>query len=300
MQREIIKVNGAQVAYYLWTPPTTPVGAVQLAHGMAEHLTRYDELARFLNQQGYIVFGADHRGHGHTPTPVKRGYFGDGTTWEHIVSDLKAVQEYTQQSYPALPYFLIGHSMGSMLTRSFLVNYAHTVQGAAIIGTGLWPGLHGELGLQLAKLFSYRRATSLGRLLSALSFAGFNRNFAEKTEFAWLSRDSTQVAKYQADPLCGFLPTNAFFRELFRGLKQISTQDFGKINADIPLFIASGSLDPVGGAKVVAQVAAKYRECGVSRVIEYSYVDARHEIFNELNRKEVFNDLGNWLQDCLS
>lgn len=313
-----IKTAKTELAHYIWdpfgaelsntaipasisaaTPVPTPQGIVQLSHGMAEHLGRYDTLTKYLNSLGYIVHGADHRGHGKSLEPGQaRGDFGHDATWTDLVEDLHFVRESFAAKYPNLPYYILGHSMGSFVLRAYLKEYGTGLSGAIIVGTGIWPGAIGEIGLGLATTLTKTSPLAPAKLLNTLAFAGYNNSFEKRTKFDWLSRDKQVVDAYIADPLCGFLPPNRFFRELFKLLKTANTPESFQLPADIPLFIISGSADPVGGTKAATKIASRYREAGVSKVEHRSYEGGRHEILNELNYLEVFSDLGKWLQKC--
>lgn len=271
-------------------------GIVQISHGMVEHLGRYEPLAKYLNSQGFVVVGADHRGHGHSVNRAHPlGDFGENAKWQDIVNDLADVHHETRARYgDELPYFFIGHSMGSFLLRDYLTQHSPEITGAAIIGTGGWPGFIGECGLAIARIFAYFAPRKSGKLLNLLTFGSYNKNFSGRTKFDWLSRDEAQVDKYLADPLCGIIPTNSFFCELLSGVKKVNCDKAFQLPQPIPLYFAAGELDPVGGEKFVPTIARKYRMAGMP-VETKIYPKARHEIFNEINREEVFSDLSNWL-----
>ncbi|MDY5584591.1 MAG: alpha/beta hydrolase [Arcanobacterium sp.] len=312
MKIQRIKTGDTELAHYIWNPFTaedlsstapnqikTPKGIVQLSHGMAEHLSRYQKLAEYLNSLGFIVHGADHRGHGKSLEPGQaRGDFGHNATWNDVVEDLHQVRQSFTNSYPELPYYILGHSMGSFILRNYLAKYGSGLSGAIIVGTGTWPGIIGESGLVLATILSKISPLSPAKFLNTLAFSGYNKGFEKRTNFDWLSRDQKIVDAYIADPLCGFLPPNRFFREIFDLLKTANAPETFKLPTDIPLFIISGSLDPVGGETAVQKIAEQYRNAGVSAVEHRSYASGRHEILNELNYLEVFSDIGNWLQKC--
>ncbi|MDO4685290.1 MAG: alpha/beta hydrolase [Corynebacterium sp.] len=282
------------ICAYQW-PVDTPRGVVRIAHGMVEHARRYDELAQFLNSRGYAVVAHDHRGHGGT-TGVPRGYFADNQGWDAVISDLHEVGVKTSEQYPDIPQFLVGHSMGSFLTRDYIYRYGSELQGAAIIGTGTWAGLVGQVGLNLAHLLSVKSPKEPGKLLTSLVFSGFNKGFEGRTDFDWLTRDQEIVDTYLADPDCGFTATNSFFEDFLGAVKQC--EKYFDLPVALPLYIASGELDPVGGIDAVNEVSAAYRRRGLD-VVTHVYPDARHEIFNETNRDEVFRHLAQWLDSRL-
>ncbi|WP_124054251.1 alpha/beta fold hydrolase [Arcanobacterium ihumii] len=290
-----LQSNGATLGFYHW-PVSDARAVVQISHGMAEHLQRYDSLAKHLNSLGIAVVGADHRGHGQSHVVSEPlGYFGDNATWATIVDDLHAVRHHAESLYPELPYFFVGHSMGSLLLRAYLKKYSKGLAGAAIIGTGLWPSVIGEGGLALAKVLTRVAPLKEGKLLSSLSFGSYNKKFGNRTKFEWLSRNSQEVDAYVADPLCGYNPPNAFFVEILGGLKSVNTDDNYELRTAVPLFIASGEVDPFGGATAVHKIARNYAVHGQRDIETHVYPQARHEIFNEINHEEVFSDLGEWL-----
>ncbi|MBS6275599.1 MAG: alpha/beta hydrolase [Actinomycetaceae bacterium] len=293
---KMLDINGTQLAYYEWEVPNCR-GVVQISHGMAEYLERYQGLAAFLNEQGFTVVGADHRGHGHScPTGEPIGYFGDGVSWNDIVGDLHAVRLYTQKKYVDKPYFFVGHSMGSLLLRDYLSTFANGLAGAAIIGTADWPKLLGGAGMVLANIICAFRPRATAGLLYNLSIGPYNKGFPQRTGGEWLTRDEAVVDAYIADPLSGYISTNGLFRELMRGTKRVSQPARFQLPVHLPLYIASGEVDPVGGAAVVKKVAAAYKQAGQTDQEVHIYPQARHEIFQEINRAEVFADLGAWLQ----
>ncbi|MCI7550831.1 MAG: alpha/beta hydrolase [Actinomycetaceae bacterium] len=288
------------LAYYEWRPKEHPGGVhgvVQLAHGMVEHLGRYADFAQYLAEQGYVVVGADHRGHGKSASAdAPLGYFGDDIAWEVVAHDLDVVRRYAQSRFPGLPYVMFGHSMGSFLLRIYLSRKATGLAGAAIIGSGQWPGLLGVLGLGLARTLSTCNPTGTGTVLDKLAFGPYNKPFEGRTSFDWLSRDLGNVDRYIADPLSGFVPSNAFYAELFHGLRMANQPEAFLINPEIPLYIASGEVDPVGGASAVDAIASQYREAGMTDIETHVYPNDRHEIFNETDKDAVWADFATWLK----
>ena len=306
-RQSFVPIKGAHptsLAYYEWLPPApsngsalTPArGIVQLVHGMVEHLGRYDAFAHYLTEHRWIVVGADHRGHGlsaNENTPL--GYFGDGVAWETVAEDIHHVRAFAQRRYPGLPHVVLGHSMGSMLVREYLKMHSEGLAGAVIIGTATWPKI-GDVGLALARTLSKAAPARPGKLLNALAFGPYEKPFEHRTYFDWLNRDQAAVDKYVADPLSGYVASNAFFRELLRGIKRINSRAAFEILPELALYIASGEVDPVGGAAAVTQVARRYLTAGSTNVTEHIYPQARHEILNEINKAEVWADLLSWLE----
>ncbi|WJZ02142.1 alpha/beta hydrolase [Corynebacterium freiburgense] len=294
METTHIPSGDVQLCVYTW-PVDSPRGVVRIAHGMVEHGRRYNALAEYLNEHGYAVVAHDHRGHGNTKG-VPRGYFADEHGWDAVIADIQTVGRYAAERFPEKPQFLVGHSMGSFLTRDYIFRYGDELRGAAIIGTGTWAGLVGQIGLNLANLLSMKSPKEPGKLLTSLVFAGFNKGFEQRTDFDWLSRDHAEVDAYMADPDCGFAATNRFFADFLGAVKQC--EQYFDLPVVLPVYIASGELDPVGGINAVNDVAAAYRRRGLD-VVTHVYPGARHEIFNETNKEEVYQHLVQWLDSRL-
>ena len=208
-----------------WLPEKEPyVGVVQLVHGIAEHIGRYDAFARFLNSHGYVVVGNDHLGHGLSVASEQfRGFFAERDGWTHVSNDIRTLQIMTARQFKGLPYFLFGHSMGSFLTRTYLIRFPGTVDGAVICGTGqMRPAViaSGRMAGEMEK----RRLGAKGKskLLARLSFGSYNNQFKPvRTEYDWLSINRDNVDAYMADPLCGFDTTVGLFLDLMDGLTLI-------------------------------------------------------------------------------
>jgi alpha-beta hydrolase superfamily lysophospholipase len=293
--------KGINLQLYKWSPKgnVKKIGVVQIAHGMAEWAGRYDNFAERLVDAGYIVYANDHRGHGKTAKNVDDiGFLGkDG--FNGMVRDLKVVQGLIQDENPDLPLFLFGHSMGSFLAQSFASQYGDTLKGIILSGSNGKLGNILHLGIIIAKLQVFlfgEKAKS--RLLNKTTFGFYNKPFKPcRTPFDWLSRDTAEVDKYMDDIYCGGIFTSSFFYDFFKGLKTL--YDDSKINLipkNLPVYILSGSMDPVGEfGKGVTRLAQLYRRHGLTDVTLKLYKDARHEILNEINKDEVINDILQWL-----
>ena len=294
--------DGVQIFTCRWLPePDTPVKAVvQIVHGMAEHAGRYARFARALCAAGYAVYANDHRGHGRTAgDPSRMGYFADQDGWFKVAADLRQLSDLIRARHPDAPLFMLGHSMGSFLVRTAIIQDAEGIAGALLSGTGADPGLPGKAGLVLARIIGSlkgRRTPSL--LLNRMSFGGFNKPFAPaRTEFDWLSRDGAEVDKYIDDPYCGVVFSAGFFADLLTGLAWIHRpQNIARIPKHLPIYLFSGSMDPVGdNTRGVRRVVEAYRQAGIRDVTVRFYEDGRHEMLNETNRAEVFGDAIAWL-----
>lgn len=286
-----------------WLPEgREPIGVLQIAHGVAEHISRYDGFARFLNGQGIAVVGHDHLGHGGSiapgGTPV---YFGAGNTWNTVVDDLYTLHLRIREEFPGKPLFLMGHSMGSFLARTYLIRYPGTVRAAIIMGTGWQPEMMIRGGLAVAKLFAARGGEdSTSDFVNNLAFGAYNKAFApNRTPVDWLSADTDNVDRYIADPLCGQPATVGLFRQMLTGIRfNQRTENLRKMDKDMPVLIISGEKDPVGDMmKGVIRTRDAFRAVGMKDVTLLSYAGLRHEILNEKAQQQtVYNDIWGWLK----
>lgn len=280
-----------------WIPDGEIRGVVQMVHGMAEHIERYDEVAEYLAEQGFLVAGHNHLGHGEgTPLP---GNFGDRNGWQALIDDVHTLRTLVRQEYPDKPYFLLGHSMGSFVVRCYLMEHSEGLAGAILSGTGFFDSGTVSAGLALSNLICLLGGKKKeSPLINQVGFSSSNKPFApNRTDFDWLSRDEKEVDKYVADPWCGFLFTAGGYRDMFRGLKRMSSPaDLKAMRMDLPVLFISGEKDPVGSMGTgVKKVAESFRAAGMREVDVRLYPDARHELFHELNRQEVYADLAAWL-----
>lgn len=294
--------DGVDVFVNRWLPAddATPRAIVQIAHGMAEHSDRYARLAERLVAEGYVVYANDHRGHGRTASDERdRGYFADRDGFNCAVRDLHVVTQRARDDFPGLPVYLLGHSMGSFLSRAYAARWGSELAGLVLIGTAGDPGLLGRIGRLVARAEARLRGRRhRSTLLTKLTFGAYNKQFKPaRTEFDWLSRDEAEVDAYVADPRCGEVFTSAFYVDLLGGLRAINSDEVVAATPnELPIYLTAGQRDPVGdnGAGVGA-VAAQYRRLGSTDVTLQLWPEARHEILNETNRDEVIDQLVHWL-----
>mgnify|MGYP001098355582 FL=1 len=277
-----------------------PKLALHINHGMAEYVERYDEFARFLCENNIVVFAQDHRGHGYTQTDGRLGFFDKSDGWEIVVRDIKSVHEVIKEEYPDIPYIMLGHSMGSFLSRTFAIKYPNDIDGLILSGSGYHPGSKAIMGKLLANIQRVLfKPHSSSALLNYLTFGSYNKTYEnKKTKFDFLSRDEEVVKKYLEDPLCGFVCSNSFFSDLIYGLDFIHNENnLQKINKETPIYIFSGDADPVGDyGKGIEKVYEMYKNLGVSDINLKLYTEGRHEMLNEINKKEVYNDVLEWIK----
>ena len=289
------------IHYHQWLPDAPPKGAVQLAHGLAEHAARYERFAGELTKAGYAVYANDHRGHGQSAgSPDKVGYFETTPFWNAALEDMQQLTTIIQKEHTNVPIFLMGHSMGSLLTRAYISRWGSQLKGAIICATGGDPGMLGKIGGIVAKLTSIINGkTERSDFLNKLSFGKFNDTFQpSRTEFDWLSRDEAEVDKYVADPYCGGTFTAGFWIDLLKGVTQInSSSTYEQTPKGLPIILLAGDKDPVGDmSKGVLQVKEAYEKVKIEDLTCTIYPDARHELLNETNRQEVMNDILAWLK----
>lgn len=296
----IVSVTGKPLCIRLWEGGNTQKNAVvQLIHGMAEHMDRYDPLAQALCEAGYIVVGHDHLGHGPTASKEDLGYFGAKDGWDHLVEDAQAVHQEIARRYPGRKYILLGHSMGSFVAREYLLRYGGELTACVLSGSGWFPAPICHAARAAATLCGAVHGWNKpAPLVNTVAFSSYNKGFKPaRTPFDWLSRDEKEVDKYIADPLCGFLFTARGYYDMFSGLLALSRLERLKaLPPDLPVYFMSGDRDPVGTqGKGVETVARQFRDAGVRDVTVRLYPAGRHEMFNEINRGEVFADLIAWM-----
>lgn len=289
-----------------WVDDTqTPVAVLQLTHGVSEYIQRYDGLARYLAERGFLVVGHDHLGHGRSIDAAGTSiYFCDNNGWNTAVDDVRGLQLLTKSKYPDLPYFLLGHSMGSFITRTFLIRYAGAVDGAIVMGSG-WQGAAklagGRLVANLAAKRLGRRATS--DFVNNLAFGGYNKPFAPNfTDFDWIASDRAAVNAYAMDPLCGQRATVGLFQDMLGGIHfNQQPENLKKMDMDTPILFISGGDDPVGDMGKGVQLSHDaFRAAGVKDCSLLLYPGLRHEILNEpQSQQQIYADILQWLQKYL-
>jgi alpha-beta hydrolase superfamily lysophospholipase len=296
-----IASDGKAIYVRNWLPSGDPKAIVLVAHGMAEHGARYERFAEALTAKGFVVFAPDHRGHGKTAaTEAELGYFGDKDGFARVVEDLHELALEAQKRFSGLSLFLFGHSMGSFLSQGYISLYGDGLSGCILSGTsGPMPGVMSAGGKLIAALgCAFKGPHAPAPLATKMSFGSYNDAFKpNRTEFDWLSSDNAEVDKYVADPLCGFVCSYEFYRDLLKGLGHFQSKEaMAKIPKKLPIYLVSGALDPVGGATgSVTALAQTYRGLGIADVEDKLYAGDHHEILNETNRDEVTADILAWI-----
>ncbi|TQR21020.1 alpha/beta fold hydrolase [Psychrobacillus vulpis] len=285
-----------------YTPEQAPIGHVHILHGMAEHMARYEEFALFLVDKGYVVSGHDHRGHGQTAGKNGQlGFFAKSNGFERVTEDVREVLGRIRENLADVPLILFGHSMGSFIARRYMQKYSESLSQVVICGTSFNPGVLGDFGSIIGKIASkFQSPETESKILNQLSFGGFNKQIKDtQSSFDWLNTDATEVKKYMDDPMCGFVPSNQFYIDLFYGLKTIhKTDEIARIRKDLPVFIIGGTEDPVGkNGKDLFKVAKGLTNAGMKNVTVQLVENARHEILLEKNKVDTFEVIANWMKN---
>lgn len=285
-----------------WKPEGEVKAVLQMCHGMVEYIDRYDAFAKFLNGHGYYVVGNDHLGHGESVQREElHGYFHESRGNEYVIGDIHKLRMMTREKYPHVPYFMLGHSMGSFLIRQYVELYGKGLSGVIVMGTGYQPAIVLAAGRMLCRVIAlFKGWTYRSRLIDNMAFASYNKRFEPaRTDKDWLTKDEKIVDEYRAHPWCTFRFTVNAYYHMFRGIQFVQDKrNIRRIPSDLPLFLVAGADDPVGNfGKSVEKVYEIYRECGIQDVSIKLYEKDRHEILNETDREIVFEDLLEWMEE---
>ena len=291
--------GAGQIHCCRWTPEGEPKAILQIVHGIAEFVERYDEFANYLTEQGYVVVAEDHMGHGQSINGDGiQGYFHGG--WFNAVADTYHLLEMTKEEYPDVPYILFGHSMGSFMARTILCKYPDSGISAAIIcGTGWQPAFALPALIKVVEgICNKTGETKPNEQLQNMIFGGYNKKVEhQRTGFDWLTRDSGIVDAYIEHPLCGFTGSCGLLREMLKGIHYIEQpKNLANMRKELPVFFIAGGDDPVGSyGKGVRQAAKAFEKAGMQNVSVKIYPLCRHEILNEINKAEVYADITEWV-----
>jgi len=291
---------GSTIHAFRLEPEGEVRGVVQIAHGMAERISRYYDFAQFLAAHGYVVTGNDHLGHGKSKASNEDyGFFGPFQNKNLLVEDMHQLTVITREQFGGLPYFVMGHSMGSFLLREYLTMYGGELTGAIIMGTGNPSGGLLGLGLGLSRLIGTIKGDRYRSPMIANMVDGtYNRRIEDaKTPFDWLSTVPSVVEAYNKDESTGFRFTMNGFEHMFSNIIYVvSDKAFSRTPKEVPLLLISGEQDPVGGyGEQVQAVLDKYQAAGVEDVSMILYPNDRHEVLNEADRLAVYDDILAWL-----
>lgn len=291
--------------YTLFEPEDQPVKATLLVlHGMQEHCGRYADFARFMTKNGFAVLTYDHTGHGKTARSHEDlGFFLGNNPREQVVLDAENMAAFLEHRYPEVPHFVMGHSMGSFITRCLLQVVQQRFDGAVIVGTG------GKIkGAKIGKML----LSVLNKIAPRYKNRFINDSFAKATNSRfrkegnhkntnWLSVNRQNREAFLNDELCGVPFSHNGFHTLISLNIDATRRDWAKgIMRKFPMLFLSGEDDPIGDfSKGVLQTVEHLKKDGFQDVSVKIYPGMRHEILNETSKEEVFNDVVNWLSDRL-
>ena len=272
-----------------------PIANVVIAHGMMEHLERYEEFANYLNKQNFNVILFDQIGHG-LSAKEDIGHWDKGA-FDTSIENYSLVISYIKKMYKENKTYLFAHSMGSFIAQEFIVNHSSEIDGLIMSGSN-GPLLSVKLGAIVTNLFKFNNKPN--PFLNDLMFKPYTTFFKPKrTDFDWLTTLEVEVDKYIKDPLCGFVCTTGFFKEFISSLSKLNEHEkLQKIDKNLPILLISGSDDPVGGmGKGITKLSNLYLNNGLKSVNLLLYPNARHELLNEFCRNKVMDDVVNWLKN---
>jgi alpha-beta hydrolase superfamily lysophospholipase len=281
-----------------WMPNIEIRGVLQIAHGMLEHIDRYDYFARFMAEHGILTAGNDHLGHGDSVLSEEdRGFFSEGDGNKSVIEDMRKLREILKEEYEGLPYFILGHSMGSFLVRQYISIY-DDLDGALLVGNGYQPYASVKAGLIISKLMAaFKGWRFRSKFINKLTIGGNNKYFEPaKTKSDWLSRDEEVVDAYIKDKRIDFIFTLNAFYYMFKGMLYLYDKEYmDKIPKNLPIILLSGEHDPVGNmGKDVKRLYDSYKK-ELTDVTIKLYKDDRHEILNELDKENIYEDILNWI-----
>lgn len=286
-----------------WKPEGEVRAVLQICHGMMEYIRRYDEFAEFLCEHGYYVVGNDHLGHGKSiQSKSEYGFFNEKYGNACVLGDIHTLRQRTAKKYPDVPYFMLGHSMGSSLLRQYIQMYGNGLSGAVLMGV---VADHKKAELLFGKRLCRMMAAVRGwhyrsRLVDKMAVGNYNKKFKPaRTRADWITSDLERLEKYADDPLCSFMFTVNAYYSMFSGMISMQRKEgVYMIPKTLPVLFTSGAEDPVGNfGKGVRKVYEKYRAAGIQDVSLRLYTGDRHEILNETDREQVYQDLLEWLEE---
>lgn len=289
---QVFKLND-EIRGLKWTV-ASPKAIIIIAHGMAEHASRYGRFAEQLNKRGYSAYAIDHIGHG-IPPLHKKGHFDPGD-FELCVDHIRELARVLSEK-EKVKIALLGHSMGSFVAQRYIEKYGDSLYCCILSGSN-GPSALFKMGTIAAAICGFgRRKDEPSPVMNKLSFGTYNSAFKPtRTEFDWLSRDEAEVDKYIADPDCGFICTRGFFKEMMGALAALhKSENVESIPKDLPILIMSGSADSVGGEKGTKVLLDLYKTHNLTHITRKLYEGGRHEMLNEINRDEVMKDLIDYL-----
>ncbi len=285
-----------------WIPENEVKAVLQITHGMLEHIERYNDFASYIADNNILVTGQDLLGHGcSVKSSEQRGFFATRNGNEILLNDITTLMKITKAEFPKIPYFHLGHSMGSYLIRQFITEHSKDISGAILVGSGYPSRVLISFGEALSKLIgSFRGQNYRSEFLDKISIGSFNKHYKNpKTAVDWLSRDQKVVEDYVNDEKIDFIFSTNAYMNMYKSIKHIhKSREIRKVSKELPIIFLSGSEDPVGDmGEGVRKSYQKLADQGFMDVAIKLYDGARHEIINETNKKEVYQDICNWIDE---
>ena len=286
-----------------WKPEGEVRAVLQICHGMVEYIKRYDEFAQFLCEKGFYVVGNDHLGHGKSvQSKSEYGFFEKKYGNACVLGDIHTLRQRTVKKYPEMPYFMLGHSMGSSLLRQYIQMYGNGLSGVVLMGVVTDHRRSSLLFVkQLCRLMAAVRGWHYrSRMVDELVTGSFNKKFKPSvTRADWITSDKEHLDAYVTDPLCSFMFTvNAYYSMMAGMLGMQKKENISMIPKSLPVLFVSGAEDPVGNfGKGVRKVCEIYKSAGLRDVSLKLYEGDRHEILNETNREQVYQELYEWFEE---
>jgi alpha-beta hydrolase superfamily lysophospholipase len=292
---KITKIHGIK-----WIPDGEVKGILQISHGMLEHMDRYHEFASYIADKGILVAGNDHLGHGYSlMNEEDRGYFSKDNGNKTVIEDMHKLSQILKAEYKGVPYFILGHSMGSFLLRQYITIYSEKLDGAIIMGTGNQPYALLKAGIIITRLIAlFKGWRYRSSFVDKLALGNNNNKFEPaRTRADWLSKDNNKVDEYIADKRINFVFTLNAYYNMFKGMEGLYKEsNLQNMDKELPVIFMSGAKDPVGNfSKDVKKVYEEFKAIGMKKLDIKIYDDDRHEILNENDRETVYVDIEKWI-----
>lgn len=283
-----------------YIPEDKPKAILQISHGMVEFIDRYELLAKYLTDRGILVTGNDHLGHGSSVTSEDNwGYFHEDEGYLKVLEDLHHLTLITKDLYPNIPYFLLGHSMGSFYARRYLFTYKNELDGAIIMGTAWQPKIAVKTGKLLCNIIkTFKGSKYRSSLVNNMALGSYNKKWEPSTTHNdWLTKDEKIVEWYSNEPKCSFMFTVNGYYNVFSVLDDVCDEsNIDKVEKDLPIIFLAGNDDPVGNyGKGVTKAFETFKSKGIKDVSIKLYPTDRHEILNELDKEQVYEDVYNFI-----
>ncbi len=305
LQETLSSPTGAELNLFSSNAGADAVGVVQVNHGLAEHAARYERFAQFLHPHGFHLYAHDHRGHGSTTAPdATPGVFAATGGADKVLADVGSVHDLIATRHPDLPVICFGHSMGGLIALNYALKNSTRIAGLACWNANFSVGLLGRIGQLMLRWERFRLGSDVpSRLVPKLTFQAWAKKMpGRRTDFDWLSRDEAEVAKYVADPLCGWDASvsmwQGVFDLIFRGA---ADANFADMRRDLPISLVGGEEDPAtdGGGATLA-LYQRLDRMKFRNIAFEVYQNTRHESLNEVNRDDIMHDFLAWAGDCIA